>query len=471
MSRTKTATPLHCSNAFAEVMTAAQALLFNPNLTAAERAELEARRDYAAAIQELSKPIDNPLQVYHPSQVEKRVSKDGGRQEFLRAHGTDDNLALLLNAYNVRIRYNEMARKIETWVAGHRLEGELSGNTNLALIERLCTINAYPHTRVAGNIWSVAARDTYNPALDWVTSKPWDGKPRISKLFQCLTLSDPAKLEISELLFCKWLRGAIAIMSGHTTKFEHVLVLVDPNGGIGKTRFFDSLCADEFRASATLVVDNKDSLLEVTRRWLVELGEIGATFNKSDIEALKGFLSRSHDEIRPPYAREANIYPRRTAFFGSVNNVRFLADDTSNRRFWPIEVSAVDYRHSVDMQQVWAEALHQVESGESWHLSADENRMVGEHNEAFRSLDRVEELILAAYDTGQPPGRHMSASEVLDELGFANPKQADTRKASTLLRKLFSHKLSKGYTVYNLPYARQRFSHSVQQNRFDRGPL
>ncbi len=169
-------------------MTAAQALLFNSNLTAAERAELEARRDYAAAIQELSKPIDNPLHVYHPSQVEKRVSKDGSRQEFLRAHGTDDNLALLLGAYSVRIRYNEMARKIETWVAGQRLEGELSGNTNLALIERLCTINAYPHTRVAGNIWSVAARDTYNPALDWVTSRPWDGKRRITELFQCLTL-------------------------------------------------------------------------------------------------------------------------------------------------------------------------------------------------------------------------------------------------------------------------------------------
>lgn len=271
-----------------EMFDAAQALM-RDTLTTSERSVLERKRDHAAAMLALSKPVDNPLAVYHPSQIEKRTSKDGGRLEFLRAHGTDDNLALLLGAYGVRVRYNEMARRVETWIGEHRLDGELSGNTNLALIERLCTINAYPYSRVAGNIWSVASRDTYNPALEWVRSKPWDGQDRIGELFRCLTLADQTKAEIAELLFCKWMRGAAAILSGKASKFEHVLVLVDPNGGIGKTRFFDALCAEEFRASATLVVDNKDSLLEVTRKWLVELGEIGATFSKSDIEALKGF--------------------------------------------------------------------------------------------------------------------------------------------------------------------------------------
>lgn len=459
------------ASSFADIMAAAQAL-DNPNLSPVERAKLEAKRDHAAAMMALSKPIENPMSVYHPSQVEKRTSKDGGRLEFLRAHGTDDNLALLLNAYGVRVRYNEMARRIETWVAGQRLDGALSGNTNLALIERLCTINAYPYTRVAGNIWSVAARDTYNPALEWVKSKTWDGKPRIGDLFQCLTLTDPAKAEISELLFRKWMRGAAAILSGKASKFEHVLVLVDPTGGIGKTRFFDSLCGEEFRASATLIVDNKDSLLEVTRKWLVELGEIAATFSRSDIEALKGFLSRSHDEIRPPYARESNVYPRRTAFFGSVNNVQFLADDTSNRRFWPIEVSAVNYQHDVDMQQVWAETLRQVESGETWWLSPDENLTVGEHNEGFRSMDRVEELIRSSYDAGAVPCRYMSASDILDEVGVTHAKQTDTRKATTILKKLFDFKLSRGYTVYHMPYARNRASNlSVVADRYEATPL
>ena len=450
---------------FFDLMNAAKALM-NSNLTPAERAALEEKRDHAATMLSLSKPVENPLTVYHTSQIETRTSKDGGRREFLRAHGTDDNLFLLLNAYGVRVRYNEMARRIETWVGECRLDGELAGNTNLALIERLCTINAYPYTRVSGNIWSVAARDTYNPALDWVRSVPWDGVERMSMLFQCLTVADPAKVEMSELLFRKWLHGAVAILSGKATKFEHVLVLVDPSGGIGKTRFFDSLCGEEFRASATLVVDNKDSLLEVTRKWLIELGEIGATFSKSDIEALKGFLSRSHDEIRPPYAREANVYPRRTAFFGSVNSVRFLADDTSNRRFWPIEVSAVDYRHSIDMQQVWAEALHEVEAGATWWLTPDENRAVGDHNEAFRSVDRVEELIRQAYDQDALPSRYLSASEVLEEVGFTGAKVGDMRKAGVILRKLFAASARRGVTTYHLPQAASQRHHAPLRDSY-----
>lgn len=446
--------------------------LVNPNLTPEERAALEAKRDHAAAMSALSKPVENPLTVYHPAQVETRTSKDGDRKEFLRAYGTDDNLALLLHAYGVRVRYNEMARRIETWIGEHRLDGELSANTNLALIERLCTINAYPYTRVAGNIWSVAERDSYNPALDWVRSMPWDGQQRIGELFRCLTLADPAKADISELLFRKWMHGSAAILSGKAKKFEHVLVLVDPNGGIGKTRFFDSLCSEEFRASATLIVDNKDSLLEVTRKWLVELGEIGATFTKSDIEGLKGFLSRSHDEIRPPYAREANVYERRTAFFGSVNNVRFLSDDTSNRRFWPIEVSAVDYEHAIDMQQVWAEALHQVEAGTIWWLTPEENRAICEHNETFRNVDRVEELIRQAYDPESLPSRYLSASQVLEEVGVLGAKAGDMRHAGVILRKLFKWTKKNNVVKYHLPSQASQARHlsAVRQSYAD-GPF
>ncbi|ELY4094799.1 hypothetical protein SNN61_002039 [Cronobacter sakazakii] len=153
------------------------------------------------------------------------------------------------------------------------------------------------------------------------------------------------------------------------------------------------------------------------------------------------------------YARAANRYQRRTAFFGSVNNVQFLMDDTNNRRFWPIQVAAVNYQHSIDVQQVWAEALARINAGETWHLDQQENRVIGEHNDAFRSKDRIEEMILAMYDPSATPSRYVSASDVLNEIGVMNPKQTDTRKASALLRKMFEHKISRGLTVYHMPVA------------------
>lgn len=428
---------------------------------------------HRVSLAQLTTPLEQPEAIYHPKQVECRSDKKSGELVFLRAHGTVENLARLVAAYDVQVRYNELSREIEVSVGGHPREGELARNTNLALIEDLCRINSYPHTQAAGNIHALAERDAYNPALEWIRSKPWDRTPRIGDLFDCLTLTNIATAQTSWALFRKWMIGAAAVLSGRASKFEHVLVLVDPNGGIGKTRFFNTLCPGAFQADGvTLNVNDKDSILHVISKWLVELGEIGATFSKSDTEALKAFLSRGFDEVRPPYARAANRYPRRTAFFGSVNNVRFLVDDTNNRRFWPIEVSSIDYRHSIDMQQVWAEALHQVEAGESWHLNPDENRIIGEYNEGFRSMDRVEEMILATYDTDAPPSRYVSASEVLDEIGIMHPKQTDTRKASAVLRKLFEHRLSKGYTVYHLPPARKRRGHlSAVADRYETSPL
>lgn len=423
--------------------------------------------------EQLAMPLDKPSLVYHPKQVETRREKESGNAVFVRAHGTVENLARLVREYGVQVRYNELSREIEVSVAGEARDGELARNTNLALIEDLCRINSYPHTQVAGNISSLAERDAYNPALDWVRSKPWDGTPRISDLFDCLELVDWSRSTVSWVLFRKWMLGAVAILSGRATKFEHVLVLVDPTGGIGKTRFFNTLCPAPFQADGVaLNVNDKDSVLNVISKWLVELGEIGATFSRSDTEALKAFLSRGFDEVRPPYARAANRYPRRTAFFGSVNNVRFLVDDTNNRRFWPIEVSAINYRHDIDMQQVWAEALHQVERGEAWHLNPDENRLIGEHNEAFRSMDRVEECILTRYDAGGTPCRYLSAAEVLEEVGVYGAKTGDMRKAGVILRKLFENKKRNNVVVYHMPnpLSQARPLTSVRNSYAD-GPL
>ncbi|HCR2106163.1 TPA: hypothetical protein ONC79_001736, partial [Enterobacter asburiae] len=420
----------------------------------------------------LNKPLPTPGDIYHPDHIDWKRDKVTQEWVFNKAKGTAENLSRLMKAYGVRVRYNELSRDVEISVNGNLPAGDLARNVSLSKIEDICRINDYPYTAAASHLDNLASADSYNPALDWVKSRPWDGTSRLRELFDCLTLADTEKAEISWTLFRKWFFGAAALLSGKTNKFEHVLILVDPMGGLGKTRFFNTLCPKDFQADGvTLNPDDKDSVLQVVSKWLVELGEIGATFSKSDIESLKAFLSKDKDELRPAYARAANRYQRRTAFFGSVNNVQFLMDDTNNRRFWPIQVAAVNYQHSIDVQQVWAEALARINAGETWHLDQQENRVIGEHNDAFRSKDRIEEMILASYDPSAQPGRYVSASDVLNEIGVLNPKQTDTRKASALLRKMFAHKISRGLTVYHMPSAKG-FRHLVSVNtEYKEGPF
>jgi putative DNA primase/helicase len=278
----------------------------------------------------------------------------------------------------------------------------------------------------------VANRNTYNPVTDWLNSVPWDGRDHITALLQCLTLDPDEDAVMAEMLFRKWLRGAVAIGTGRTRKMEYVLTLVDPKGGTGKTRFFSSLCPPELRKDGVILdAANKDSLKIATSYWLIELGELDGTFNRSERGKLKAFLSEEVDEIRLPYARAYTKYPRRTAFFASVNDEKFLVDDSGNRRFWPIRVTAVNHEHGLNMQQVWAQVLDEVNRGAGWYLTPGENDAVAIRNEDFKTCSRVVEALDGLY-AGHTCGeceKHMSRKELLDAAGVFHASGSDLKEA------------------------------------------
>lgn len=449
IKRVATATAGNCESTLA-------ILSNHPNFPG-RSAELEDKIRIACApfvsLDPLQLPLDNPLGVFHPRQIEYRKNKDTGEFEFKGAVGTAENLERLCKAYGIRFRYNELAHTVELFVEGEVLGGDLAKNIQISMVENLARINNYPAPQVLSNIDEVAFKNAYNPAVDWVRSKPWDGVERIGALLDTLSLHADQDKAFAGVLFRKWLLGATAILTGAAEKFEFVLTLVDPMGGLGKTRWANRLCPKAWMADGvTLDTRDKDSVLQVTSKWIVELGELDATFKRSDISALKAFLSRAHDEVRPAYARASNLYSRRTAFMASVNRVKFLVDDTNNRRFWPIQVTAVDYEHDIDMQQVWAEALAAVEAGETWYLSAEQNVQIGDSNETFRAVDPIEELLDRAYDPEAACTRELTATEVGQEIGLGIPSQAQAMKIGSHLAKMgVSSRKVRGKTRYKLP--------------------
>lgn len=400
-------------------------------------------------------PLDQPLSdldiIYHNDHVKR--DKEGN---FKFAMGTAENLRRLLDQYGITLRYNEIARSIELQSDQLDMTGDLASNCMGSVVEDLCRLNRYPHTTAKSHFPKLASDHTYNPVRDYINAKPWDGTERIPALFDCLTLKRQADAGTCYMLFRKWILGAVAIALDHTDKFEHALVLVDTKGGIGKTRFFTSLCPKPLRADGVMLDPHKpDSVYECISKWLIELGEIDGTFNKATTESLKAFLSRDHDELRRPYRPEPDNYKRRTAFFGSVNSTDFLTDDTNNRRYWPIEVTAVDYEHTIDMQQVWAEALVMVQRGESWHLDRQQNNMIGSYNDQHRYMDNVEERILTWYKkSDSQAGRGKTATEVLAEIGISNPSLTQKRRAGKVLRQHFGHYVSAKITYYKMPEPR-----------------
>ena len=170
--------------------------------------------------------------------------------------------------------------------------------------------------------------------------------------------------------------------------------------------------------------------------WLIELGELDATFKKSDIAQLKAFIPANRDIIRRPFARKESYYGRRTVFFGSVNKKEFLADDTGNTRFWTIKVTAINYNHTIDMQQVWAEIYQLYESGEPFMMGADEMETVNRNNEEFMSADYHDELAARRFDWSELPfiGQWKTTTEICHDVGIIHPKQNDLNKMGRAIR-------------------------------------
>lgn len=352
----------------------------------------------------------------------------------MKPKGTYDNFVIICAMYGINVRYNEIGKEVKITGPGVPDGGVLLEEAALAHMTHLANLNEYPKSDLPGMILRSANDHTFNPVLDIVNAQEWDGYDHITELFNCLALEPDEDAEVAAGLFRKWLLGATAIGTGFSNKFEYVLTLVDPNGGSGKTRFFNTLAPTELVQDGVILdLSDKDSIIGATSYWLVELGELDGTFSRSSNAKLKAFLSKDRDEIRMPYGKAYLKYPRRTAYMASVNKPEFLVDESGNRRFWPIRVTGADHTHNVNMYQVWAQAKAALSAGESWYLSKEQNDIVTKRNREFRQRSEVVDLLNVCVQAG-PETQHLNITEVLRKVGIFTPHKGQLNEVANWLR-------------------------------------
>lgn len=352
-----------------------------------------------------------------------------------RPKGTEGNFDVLLKAYGLSIQFDEVLKTITFKGPSVPCSGTLHDEAALSHLESLANLNEFPAPAARSLVTTVANLNVVNPVLDYTTQARWDGLDHVGALWAQIELEPDEDPVLCETLFRKWLRGAYAIGTGRIKRWEHVIVLVDPKGGAGKTRFFATLCPPELRAdSVVLDTSNKDNIKIAISRWLVELGELDGTFTRSDQAKLKAFLSQERDEMRMPYGRAYLQYPRRTAFFASVNETRFMVDHSGNRRWWALQVRSTNYRHTVDVTQVWAQVAEEVRQGYECFLTRDEEAALILRNEGFRQGSRVADLLSSAQIDPTANGEVATVTELLILAGLTNPSKAELNEAARWLR-------------------------------------
>lgn len=426
-------------------------------------------KEFITKTDALDKPTQKEIQQQEQSQdsSQQELSKAIQRHGFVNwPNSTDKNKPLatiantehLLSMHDITVRYNVIKKDLEIFIPGRQFTVDNASNCSMAEIRSLASMHQLPVEGLNEYTAYLADQNAYNPVAAWICSKEWDGENRYPQLLESLDAKD---YEIASILLWRWLITCVAAAFEPDGIAAGGVLVLQGDQYIGKTSWFWSLLGGNRewgKEGAILNTNDKDSVIQCISYWIVELGELDATFRKSDLSALKGFITRDYDQIRRPYARGDSRYPRRTAFFGSVNPKQYLHDETGNRRFWTIQCGhKLNPHHGIDMQQLWAQVYVKYMEGARWMLTKDEVFRLNEHNKEFEAIHPIEELILQNYDfnSKKESWREATATQVLMELGYNQDriKRSDRNACSDALRKILRRDSVKKHAgrVFTMP--------------------
>jgi putative DNA primase/helicase len=374
---------------------------------------------------------------------------------------TIENFESLIKYYGISIRYNEITKDMDVSIPKIKYSIDNSANASMSLLKSIAKINNLEAGDIPEYMLLVADKNRYNPVTNWIKSRPWDGISRIDDLLNTIQAKDE---EVKQVLIKRWLINCIANVFDLKPKGNAGVLVFQGGQGLGKTKWFKRLAPDWIKDGITLSAGNKDSVLGIIKHWIVELGELDATFRKSDVSNLKSFITADSDSIRRPYARTESYYPRRTAFFGSVNDENFLIDETGNRRYWTIGTTHINHNHTIDMQQLWAEVYEsKYLAGEEQWLNDYEFKLMMKANEEFEVVDPIEDGVRSRFDFEgyeNRPRLFITGRQILNEIGINEPNRAQSMKLANILKKLkVGTKKGKQGKLYSMPQKNRPKSH------------
>ncbi len=257
-----------------------------------------------------------------------------------------------------------------------------------------------------------AKRNGRDPLKEYLNSLKWDGKPRIDMWLSYYC--DAEANDYTRAIGRKFLIGAAARGLIPGSKVDSMLIW-EGIQGIGKSTGARALFGDQFFSDQIADVRNKEGAISLQGIWCIEVAEMDK-FGRVEANAVKSFLTHNEDRYRPHYGRHMVARPRRCVFLGTINpdGTGYLRDPTGNRRFWPVEVKSIDVESlKLDRDQLWAEAVTALRSGEKHWLDSDQEKLAAVEQEA-RQEDELREPEVIEWVENQRPEDGVFAFTIVD---------------------------------------------------------
>ena len=309
---------------------------------------------------------------------------------------TRPNMINILEVSKAQVRHNTMGRKTVFRFLDKMFDtlAASSDDVRRSMIDGCMRLGIA--TEHVGEVTEeIGMHRPFHPMEDWILSTVWDGKSRLNDLLHSATVLDSV---LWPTYLRKWLIQCVQACCGwrNPSPMSSVLVLVGYEGRF-KSQWLESLVPKQFFQGGTSLHLNgfmeRDSVMKATQTPIVELGEVDTTFRRSDLGALRQFLTRTEDVYRVPYGAQVRNYPRATSYCATVNRTDFLTDPEGSRRFWPVTIHNLNNKHGIDIAQLWAEVHQWWRAGEKWWLTAEEEDTRLRAAEEFTFIPPVAELV------------------------------------------------------------------------------
>lgn len=338
-----------------------------------------------------------------------------------------ENYRMLFKKWNLSFSQNELDEQIycndQYWTESERLSLWVRGKgVGMHGTQEL----------MFATIKKLAFENSFHPIKKIVESATWDGQDHLQKLFNTLTIEEHNRIYNADyaLYLKKWIVGIAAKL--YRPGSQNLVLTLLGAQGIGKSRWLSQLALwpDAFGEGA---VDpgNKDHELRHLTHLIWHIPELDYTTGRRETGALKDYLTRDSVSVRPAYARNTRYGRSICSFAASVNAREFLHDPSGNRRFLIIPLEAVDHTHTVNMQQVLAQAKVLFEQGFKYWLDLEEIKRLNEQNEAFELEDKVIEFVRALKEGT----KEMTSHELLKEAKVEFPNKADLTRFGMAMSK------------------------------------
>lgn len=239
----------------------------------------------------------------------------------------------------------------------------------------------------------------FNPLTHYFTTLPQYDSENEPDYFSMLadTVITQDQEEIKYWMLKKWFLNAVNGALSDTEVNSYCLVM-QGEGHLGKTTWYDRICPDDLRAYYRVGLGNmtdKDTRIAICNTFLINLDEL-QSLNKTEQDFVKYAFSNNNWVDRDAYAHFREDRIRRSSFCGSINAEKFLKDPTGNRRWLVLTPSKLDWKgiNTLPIDRLWAQAYYYWLNKVDFTFNKEERDAINANNKRYEIAQLEEELIL-----------------------------------------------------------------------------